>query len=74
VAAKILKEVGALINETLLVADDVGVVDGGEDAYLVQCVLLLAFVEVVQLDLLDRVDLVVDEAFGLVDAGVGALA
>jgi hypothetical protein len=64
VNAKILK-ISGLIDKALLVPNDVVVV--------AEVGLFLAFVDAVQLHFLGRVDLVADEAFHLVDAGVCAV-
>lgn len=57
-----------MLYEALLIANNVGVVDRSQDSDFVEGVLLLSFVEVIQFNLFYRVDLVVDETFGLVDA------
>ena len=64
----VLEVVGAGVDKTFLIADDVGVGDGSEDAHFVECVLLLSLVEVVELHLFDGVGFVIDEPLGLVDA------
>ena len=42
-------------------------IDRGKDADFIECVLSLALVEIVELDLFDGVGLVVDESLGFVD-------
>jgi hypothetical protein len=73
VREEVLEVVGGLLYEALLVADDVRVVKRGEDADLVEGILLLALVEVVQLNLLYSIDLVVDQSLGAVHARVSPL-
>jgi len=61
------------LDEGLLVADDVRALDGGEDADLVEGVLLLLLRQVRHLHLLQGVGLGVGDALHLVDRGIGAL-
>lgn len=69
----LLEIVGALLNEALFVVDDIWVMDWGQDSNLIQCILLFTFIQIVQLHFLYRVDLIVYQPFGLVDAGVRSL-
>jgi hypothetical protein len=55
------------LDESLLVPNNVGTLHGGQDADLVECVLLLLLGEVGHLDFLERVDLGVGHALHLVD-------
>ena len=55
------------LDEGMLIADDVGGVEGGEDADLVEGVLLLLVREIVHLHFLEGVDLGVGDALHLVD-------
>ena len=65
---------GVGFNEGVLVAHDEGRVDGGQDPDFIQCVLLFFIREVVHLHFFEGVDLGVDDALHLVDAGVGPFA
>jgi len=65
---------GIGLDEGVLVAYDVWGVEGGEDADLVEGVLLFFVGEVVHLHFFEGVDLGVDDALHLVDGGVGPLA
>lgn len=69
----VLEVVGGLFNEALLIAYNVGMMERGEDANLVECVFFLTLVEVVQLHLLYGVDLVVDQSLRAVHARVSPL-
>ena len=61
-----------LIEESLLVAYDIRVLDGRQDSNFVQGVLLLFECQVIDVDFLHGVDLRICYSFNLVDAGVGA--
>jgi hypothetical protein len=61
------------VVESLLVADDVGVADGGEDAHLVDGVVNLSVGEVHQFHLFEGIDGFVDQPLHLVDARVSSL-
>lgn len=63
-----------LVEEGLLVLDHVLGADGGEDADLVEGVLLFLFAEVLHFDFLECVDLVVLDALDLVDGAVRSFA
>jgi hypothetical protein len=57
-----------MLYEAFFITDDVGVVDRSQDSHFIEGVLLLSLVKVVQFNFFYSVDLVVDEALGLVDA------
>ncbi len=61
-------------EKSLLVCDDVGVFDGGQNAHLIEGVLLLLLAQVDKLDLLKRVLLVISQPPHSVDRGVRPLA
>jgi hypothetical protein len=63
-----------VVEEGLLVRDDVGVVETGEDSDFVEGVLLLLLGEGFQFHFFEGVDLVVFVPSHFVDAGVGAQA
>ena len=63
-----------LVNECLLVADDVVVVYGCQNAHLIDRVFLLFVGEVLESDHLQGVQLAVGDSFHLEDLAVGAVA
>ena len=66
--------VGVLLDECLLVGNDAGVGDGGEDPDFIESILFFLLGEVVHFDFLHGVLLVVDEALDPVDRRVGPFA
>ena len=62
------------LQEGLLIADDVFVADGGQDAYLVECILGFLVGKVAEFDFLEGVGVPISEPFDFVDGGIGALA
>lgn len=59
--------VGGRVDEGLLVPDNVGVLDRGQDAHLVECVVLLLLAQVLQLHLLQRILLPIMDSFDLIN-------
>jgi hypothetical protein len=57
----------------MLVPDNKGRVEGGEDPYLIEGIFLLFIGEVIHLDLFEGVDLRIGDALHFVDAGVCSL-
>jgi hypothetical protein len=63
---------GVGFDEGMFVADDVGGVEGGQDAHFIECVLLFFIGEVIHLHLLEGIDLGVDYPLHLINTRIGS--
>ncbi len=64
------ERLGGRVIEGFLVADNVGMPDGGQNPHFINCVVNLSIREVDQFDFLQGIDGVVDSSLDLVDAGI----
>ena len=65
---------GIAFDEGVLVSDNVGAFDWGEDSDFVECILLLFFGEIGHFDFFEGVDLGVEDSLYFVDTGVSSFS
>jgi hypothetical protein len=65
---------GGFVEECFFVLDDVGVLDGGQNAHFINGILQLFVTELIKFDLFESVELVVSQSLDLVDIRVGAIS
>ena len=63
-----------MIVESFLIGDNVFGFDGGEDSYLVECILFFLFLEFLHLDFFEGVDLPIVDSLDFIYSAESTLA